>query len=84
MTSNNVAGNYEPGAENYSLDIGSQDFSQHHKNKPFKEITHDYIINYLNSLRKPEERDQMHEWMILLFKDVLLVVCLTKLSLLFQ
>jgi integrase/recombinase XerD len=37
-------------------------FSKYMKNVPFKEITRDDIINYLDSLRKPEEKDPLHKW----------------------
>lgn len=37
--------------------------SKHHYNAiPFKEMTRDDIINYLDSLRKPQEQDPMHKW----------------------
>ena len=37
-------------------------FSKFMKNVPFKEIKRDDIINYLDSLRKPEEKDPLHKW----------------------
>jgi integrase/recombinase XerD len=36
--------------------------SKYMKNVPFKEIKRDDIINYLDSLRKPEEKDPLHKW----------------------
>jgi CRP-like cAMP-binding protein len=32
-------------------------FSKYHKNKPFKDITRDDIVDYLDSLRKTETQD---------------------------
>lgn len=37
-------------------------FSKHHKNKPFKEITRNDIIDFLESLRKTETQDPLHQW----------------------
>lgn len=38
-------------------------FSNYHKNsKPFKEISRDDIVNFLDSLRKTETQDPMHNW----------------------
>jgi hypothetical protein len=36
--------------------------SRFHNQKPFREITRDDIISYLDSLRKPESVDPMHKW----------------------
>jgi integrase len=32
-------------------------------NKPFKDMEHQDIINFLNTFRKSEEKDPMHKWM---------------------
>lgn len=37
-------------------------FSEFHKSKPFKEITRQDIIDYLDSYRKPETVDHLHKW----------------------
>jgi integrase len=37
-------------------------FSNYHKNKAFKEISRDDIVNFLDSLRKTETQDPMHQW----------------------
>jgi integrase/recombinase XerD len=37
-------------------------FSKYHKNKPFKEVTRDDIINYLNTVRKTDTQDPLHQW----------------------
>ena len=37
-------------------------FSNYHKNKLFKEISRDDIVNFLDSLRKTETQDPMHQW----------------------
>jgi hypothetical protein len=37
-------------------------FSKYMKNVPFREIKRDDIINYLDSLRKPEVTDPLHKW----------------------
>jgi integrase/recombinase XerD len=54
--------------DNYSPDyrkdtIGSLcRFSKYHNNKPFKDITRDNIIKFLNSLRKSEIEDPLNKW----------------------
>ena len=53
---------------NYSINYGTDTigilcrFSRFHKNKPFKEITRDDIIEFLDSLRKTETQDPYHKW----------------------
>ncbi len=42
----------------YTLSI----FSKFHKNKPFRQITRDDIISFLNSFRRPEPLDPLHQW----------------------
>ena len=37
-------------------------FSNYHENKAFKEISRDDIVNFLDSLRKTETTDPMHQW----------------------
>jgi hypothetical protein len=37
-------------------------FSNYHKNKAFKEISRDDFVNFLDSLRKTETQDPMHQW----------------------
>jgi integrase len=37
-------------------------FSNYHKNKAFKEISRDDIVNFLDLLRKTETQDPMHQW----------------------
>jgi integrase/recombinase XerD len=37
-------------------------FSKYHKNKLFKDITRDDIVEYLDSLRKTETQDPLHQW----------------------
>ena len=38
-------------------------FSKYHSgDKPFKEISHENIIDFLDSLRKTETKDPMHRW----------------------
>jgi integrase/recombinase XerD len=37
-------------------------FIRYFKNKKFKQLTRADIINYLDSLRKPEEVDPLHKW----------------------
>ena len=37
-------------------------FSKFHSNKPFKEVTRNDIINFLDSLRKTETQDPLHKW----------------------
>jgi integrase/recombinase XerD len=37
-------------------------FSKHFRNKPFKSITRDEVIAFLNSIRKPESLDSLHKW----------------------
>jgi hypothetical protein len=37
-------------------------FSKCFKNKPFKSITRDEVISFLNSVRKPESLDPLHKW----------------------
>jgi integrase len=36
--------------------------SEFHKQKPFLKMTRDYILQYLNSYRRPEELDPLHKW----------------------
>jgi hypothetical protein len=36
--------------------------SEFHKQKPFSKMTRNDIIQYLESLRKPEELDPLHKW----------------------
>jgi integrase len=54
--------------DNYSPDyrkdtIGSLcRFSKYHNNKPFKDITRDNIIEFLDSLRKSEVEDPLSKW----------------------
>jgi integrase/recombinase XerD len=53
---------------NYSINYGTDTigilcrFSRFHKNKPFKEITRDHIIEFLDSPRKTETQDPYHKW----------------------
>ena len=51
-------------SNHYGMDtIGSLcRFSKYHKNKPFKDITRNDIIEFLNSLRKTETQDPLHKW----------------------
>ena len=37
-------------------------FSKYHKNRPFKEISRNDIISFLDSLRKTESQDPLHKW----------------------
>jgi integrase/recombinase XerD len=37
-------------------------FSKYYNNKPFKEISRDDIIKFLDSLRKSEPQDPLHKW----------------------
>ena len=37
-------------------------FSNYHENKVFKEISRDDIVKFLDSLRKTETTDPMHQW----------------------
>jgi hypothetical protein len=37
-------------------------FSKYHKNKPFKEVIRDDIIEFLDSFRKTETQDPLHKW----------------------
>jgi integrase len=37
-------------------------FAGYHKNKPFKNVTRDDVISFLDSLRKLDEEDPMHKW----------------------
>lgn len=37
-------------------------FSKYNKNKPFRSITRDEVILFLNTKRKPETSDQLHKW----------------------
>lgn len=37
-------------------------FSEFHHGKPFKEITRQDIIDFLDSFRKPETVDSLHKW----------------------
>jgi site-specific recombinase XerD len=37
-------------------------FSKYHSDKPFKEISRENIVNFLDSLRKTETKDPMHKW----------------------
>jgi integrase/recombinase XerD len=37
-------------------------FSKYHKNKPFKDISRDDIVKFLDSLRKTETQDPLHKW----------------------
>ena len=37
-------------------------FARYHKNKPFKDITRDDVVSFLDSLRKLDEEDPMHKW----------------------
>lgn len=37
-------------------------FSKYYKNKPFKEISRNDIISFLDSLRKTETQDPLHKW----------------------
>jgi hypothetical protein len=37
-------------------------FSRYNKNKPFRSITRDEVISFLNSRRKPESSDPLHKW----------------------
>lgn len=37
-------------------------FSTFHHNKPFKSMTRQDVIDFLDSLRKPEQVDPMHKW----------------------
>jgi hypothetical protein len=37
-------------------------FSSYHKNKPFKDISRNDIIDFLDSLRKTEPQDPLHKW----------------------
>lgn len=34
----------------------------HNNNKDFKDMTHDDILSYLGSFRKPQESDPLHKW----------------------
>ena len=53
---------------NYSSNYGNDTigslyrFSKYHKNKPFKEITRNDIVEFLDSLRKTETHDPLHKW----------------------
>jgi integrase/recombinase XerD len=53
---------------NYSTQYGNGTvrmlcrFSKYYNNKPFKEISRDDIIKFLDSLRKPEPKDPLHKW----------------------
>jgi integrase/recombinase XerD len=37
-------------------------FSKYHNNRPFKEVSRNDIINFLDSLRKTETQDPLHKW----------------------
>jgi integrase/recombinase XerD len=37
-------------------------FSKYSRNKPFKSITRDEVISFLNARRKPESSDPLHKW----------------------
>jgi integrase len=37
-------------------------FSKYHSDKPFKDISRENIVNFLDSLRKTETKDPMHKW----------------------
>jgi integrase/recombinase XerD len=37
-------------------------FSKYHSDKPFKEISRENIVGFLDSLRKIETKDPMHKW----------------------
>lgn len=37
-------------------------FSKFHNNRPFKEVSRNDIINFLDSLRKTEIQDPLHKW----------------------
>jgi hypothetical protein len=37
-------------------------FSRNFNNKPFKSITRDEVISFLNIVRKPESSDPLHKW----------------------
>jgi integrase/recombinase XerD len=53
---------------NYSSNYGNNTigslyrFSKYHKNKPFKDITRNDIVEFLDSLRKTETNDPLHKW----------------------
>jgi integrase len=53
---------------NYTINYGTDTIgilcriSRFHKNKPFREITHDDIIEFLDSFRKTETKDPLHKW----------------------
>jgi integrase len=53
---------------NYSIHYGRDTigilcrFSKYIKNKPFKDITRNDIIKFLDSLRKTETQDPLHKW----------------------
>jgi integrase/recombinase XerD len=51
-------------SDNYRKSIIKITFmlSRHHDNKPFKSMTRQDIISYLNSVKKPESVDPMHKW----------------------
>jgi hypothetical protein len=36
--------------------------SKYHNHKSFREISHEDIITYLDSVRKPESQDPLHKW----------------------
>jgi hypothetical protein len=36
--------------------------SKFHDNKPFKELTREDVVAFLNSLQKTEEKDPLHKW----------------------
>jgi hypothetical protein len=46
-------------------------FAKHTTSKQFKDITRDDIVNFLNSYRKPETKDPLHKWMVLIAGGVL-------------
>jgi hypothetical protein len=53
---------------NYTIHYGNDTigvlcrFSKYHKNKPFKDITRNDIIEFLDSIRKTEIEDPLHKW----------------------
>jgi hypothetical protein len=53
--------NYSPNYGNDTVRLLCR-FSKYHKNKPFKEISCNDIIEFLDSLRKTETQDPLHKW----------------------
>ena len=51
-------------AESYRIDTlyKLKQFAEFHNPKPFKELTRQDVIDFLDRLRKPESVDPLHQW----------------------